>query len=97
MSVWPKTTGPGNESRHLSGSSTVAGDLARRDWDPSQATLPRTITDACEILLLLKDNLAGHHRELSELDRLRRVAFDAHGSIDQFEIFGRDVYSAQAS
>ena len=27
-------------------------------------TLPRPFTDACEILLLLKDNLAGHHREL---------------------------------
>ena len=40
--------------------------LGGRDWDPSQMTLPRTITDACEILLLLKDNLAGHHRELVE-------------------------------
>jgi acyl-[acyl-carrier-protein] desaturase len=40
--------------------------LGGRDWDPSQATLPRPITDACEILLLLKDNLAGHHRELVE-------------------------------
>ncbi|OBG26968.1 acyl-ACP desaturase [Mycobacterium alsense] len=40
--------------------------LGGRDWDPSQATLPRAITDACEILLLLKDNLAGHHRELVE-------------------------------
>lgn len=38
--------------------------LGGRDWDPSQATLPRQFTDACEILLLLKDNLAGHHREL---------------------------------
>ena len=38
--------------------------LGGRDWDPSQATLPKAITDACEILLLLKDNLAGHHREL---------------------------------
>jgi acyl-[acyl-carrier-protein] desaturase len=38
--------------------------LGGRDWDPSQATLPRPITDACEILLLIKDNLAGHHREL---------------------------------
>jgi acyl-[acyl-carrier-protein] desaturase len=36
------------------------------DWDPSQSTLPRGITDACEILLLLKDNLAAHHRELVE-------------------------------
>jgi acyl-[acyl-carrier-protein] desaturase len=40
--------------------------LGGRDWDPSQASLPRTITDACEILLLLKDNLAAHHRELVE-------------------------------
>ncbi len=40
--------------------------LGGRDWDPSQATLPRVFTDACEILLLLKDNLAGHHRELVE-------------------------------
>jgi acyl-[acyl-carrier-protein] desaturase len=40
--------------------------LGGRDWDPSQMTLPRPITDACEILLLLKDNLAGHHRELVE-------------------------------
>ncbi|HTQ16216.1 acyl-ACP desaturase [Mycobacterium sp.] len=40
--------------------------LGGRDWDPSQATLPRVITDACEILLILKDNLAAHHRELVE-------------------------------
>ncbi|MCV7381893.1 acyl-ACP desaturase [Mycobacterium alsense] len=40
--------------------------LGGRDWEPSQATLPRAVTDACEILLLLKDNLAGHHRELVE-------------------------------
>ena len=40
--------------------------LGGRDWDASQVTLPKTITDACEILLLLKDNLAGHHRELVE-------------------------------
>ncbi|QLL06450.1 acyl-ACP desaturase [Mycobacterium vicinigordonae] len=40
--------------------------LGGRDWDPSQATLPRPITDACEILLLLKDNLAAHHREFVE-------------------------------
>src|SRR5246127_878764 len=40
--------------------------LGGRDWDASQETLPRSITDACEILLLLKDNLAGHHRELVE-------------------------------
>ncbi len=38
--------------------------LGGRDWDPSQVTLPKTITDACDILLILKDNLAGHHREL---------------------------------
>ncbi len=40
--------------------------LGGRDWEPSDATLPRVITDACEILLILKDNLAGHHRELVE-------------------------------
>ena len=40
--------------------------LGGRDWDPSQATLPRLITDACEILLILKDDLAAHHRELVE-------------------------------
>jgi acyl-[acyl-carrier-protein] desaturase len=40
--------------------------LGGRDWEPSQATLPRPITDACEILLLLKDNLSAHHRELVE-------------------------------
>lgn len=38
--------------------------LGGRDWDPSQATLPRPLIDACEILLLTKDNLAAHHREL---------------------------------
>jgi acyl-[acyl-carrier-protein] desaturase len=40
--------------------------LGGRDWEPSDATLPRGITDACEILLILKDNLAAHHRELVE-------------------------------
>jgi acyl-[acyl-carrier-protein] desaturase len=40
--------------------------LGGRDWDPSQVTLPRAVTDACEILLISKDNLAGHHRELVE-------------------------------
>ncbi|MDI3315350.1 MAG: acyl-ACP desaturase [Mycobacterium sp.] len=40
--------------------------LGGRDWDPTQVTLPRVITDACEILLITKDNLAGHHRELVE-------------------------------
>jgi acyl-[acyl-carrier-protein] desaturase len=40
--------------------------LGGRDWDSSQATLPRVFTDACEILLLVKDNMAGHHRELVE-------------------------------
>jgi acyl-[acyl-carrier protein] desaturase len=37
--------------------------LGGRDWDPSQASLPRHITDALEILLIEKDNLAGYHRE----------------------------------
>ncbi|WP_375487326.1 acyl-ACP desaturase [uncultured Mycobacterium sp.] len=40
--------------------------LGGRDWDPSQASLPRVITDACEILLITKDNMAGRHRELVE-------------------------------
>ncbi|WP_445163871.1 acyl-ACP desaturase [Mycobacterium sp. Dal123C01] len=40
--------------------------LGGRDWDPSSMTLPRAFTDACEILLLLKDDLASHHRELVE-------------------------------
>ncbi len=40
--------------------------LGGRDWDSSSMTLPREFTDACEILLLLKDDLAAHHRELVE-------------------------------
>jgi acyl-[acyl-carrier-protein] desaturase len=40
--------------------------LGGRDWDPSQVTLPKSITDACEILLIIKDNLAGYHREFVE-------------------------------
>ncbi len=40
--------------------------LGGRDWDPSQVTLPKAITDACEILLITKDNLAGYHREFVE-------------------------------
>src|SRR5271163_2717190 len=40
--------------------------LGGRDWDPSQVTLPKVITDACEILLVTKDNIAGYHRELVE-------------------------------
>src|SRR6478735_4198357 len=37
--------------------------LGGRDWDPSQVTLPKTVTDALEILLITKDNLASYHRE----------------------------------
>jgi acyl-[acyl-carrier-protein] desaturase len=37
--------------------------LGGTDWDPSQVTLPKTVTDALEILLITKDNLAGYHRE----------------------------------
>ena len=37
--------------------------LGGRDWDPSQVTLPKSVTDALEILLITKDNLAGYHRE----------------------------------
>jgi acyl-[acyl-carrier-protein] desaturase len=40
--------------------------LGGRDWDPSDVTLPKHITDALEILLITKDNLAGYHRELVE-------------------------------
>jgi acyl-[acyl-carrier-protein] desaturase len=40
--------------------------LGGSDWSPSQVTLPKVITDACEILLVTKDNLAGYHRELVE-------------------------------
>src|SRR6478752_4500636 len=40
--------------------------LGGNDWDPSQVTLPKHITDALEILLITKDNLAGYHRELVE-------------------------------
>jgi acyl-[acyl-carrier protein] desaturase len=40
--------------------------LGGRDWDPSQVTLPKVITDACEILLITKENVAGYHRELVE-------------------------------
>jgi acyl-[acyl-carrier-protein] desaturase len=38
--------------------------LGGHDWDTSQVTLPKTVTDALEILLITKDNLAGYHREL---------------------------------
>jgi acyl-[acyl-carrier-protein] desaturase len=38
--------------------------LGGKDWDPSQVTLPKHVTDALEILLITKDNLAGYHREL---------------------------------
>jgi len=37
--------------------------LGGKDWDPSQVTLPKDITDALEILLITKDNLPGYHRE----------------------------------
>ena len=40
--------------------------LGGRDWDPSQVTLLKAVTDACEILLITKDNVAGYHRELVE-------------------------------
>ena len=40
--------------------------LGGKDWDPSDATLPKPVTDACEILLITKDNLAAHHREIVE-------------------------------
>jgi acyl-[acyl-carrier-protein] desaturase len=37
--------------------------LGGNDWDPSQVTLPKHVTEALEILLITKDNLAGYHRE----------------------------------
>lgn len=40
--------------------------LGGRDWEPSDVTLPKKVTDALEILLITKDNLAGYHRELVE-------------------------------
>jgi acyl-[acyl-carrier-protein] desaturase len=40
--------------------------LGGKDWDPSSVTLPKHVTDALEILLITKDNLAGYHRELIE-------------------------------
>jgi acyl-[acyl-carrier-protein] desaturase len=40
--------------------------LGGRDWDASSVTLPKHVTDALEILLITKDNLAGYHRELVE-------------------------------
>jgi acyl-[acyl-carrier-protein] desaturase len=40
--------------------------LGGRDWDASQVTLSKPVTDALEILLITKDNLAGYHRELVE-------------------------------
>jgi acyl-[acyl-carrier-protein] desaturase len=38
--------------------------LGGQDWDPAEVTLPKHVTDAVEILLITKDNLAGYHREL---------------------------------
>ncbi|MEB3051578.1 acyl-ACP desaturase [Mycolicibacter sp. MYC123] len=40
--------------------------LGGTDWDPSQVSLPKVIAEACEILLVEKDSLAGYHRELVE-------------------------------
>ncbi len=37
--------------------------LGGQDWDPAQVTLPKHVTDALEILLIQKDNLAAYHRE----------------------------------
>jgi acyl-[acyl-carrier-protein] desaturase len=38
--------------------------LGGRDWEPSDVTLPKTVTDGLEILQITKDNLAGYHREM---------------------------------
>jgi len=40
--------------------------LGGRDWDPSQVTLPKQVTDALEIMLITKDNVSGVHREFVE-------------------------------
>ena len=40
--------------------------MGGRDWDPSQVTLPKHITDALEIMLITKDNVSGVHREFVE-------------------------------
>lgn len=40
--------------------------LGGHDWDPSQATLPDHITDALQIVLITKDNLAAYHHRLAE-------------------------------
>ena len=40
--------------------------LGGKDWDSASVTLPKPVTDALEILLITKDNLAGFHRELVE-------------------------------
>ncbi len=40
--------------------------LGGKDWEPGQQTLPQTVVDALEVLLVDKDNLAGYHRELVE-------------------------------
>ena len=40
--------------------------LGGTDWAPSQQTLPQTVVDALEILLITKDNIAGYHREIVE-------------------------------
>lgn len=40
--------------------------LGGKDWDAAGVTLPKPVTDALEILLITKDNLAGYHRELVE-------------------------------
>ncbi|HEU0191946.1 MAG TPA: acyl-ACP desaturase [Mycobacterium sp.] len=40
--------------------------LGGRDWEPSDVSLPREVTDACEILLIVKDTVAAYHRELVE-------------------------------
>jgi acyl-[acyl-carrier-protein] desaturase len=40
--------------------------LGGHDWDPSQVMLPDHVTDALQIVLISKDNLAGYHHRLAE-------------------------------
>ena len=40
--------------------------LGGHDWDPSQVTLPSHVTDALQIVLITKDNLASYYHRLAE-------------------------------
>ena len=42
--------------------------LGGKDWDPSDVTLPKPVTDALEILLITKDNLAPYYTVLEKVE-----------------------------